>query len=49
MTCQQPSYHDPMRECPQPSFGLISPGSLWARACWHHYGKARRKGWLVKR
>jgi hypothetical protein len=49
MTCQQASYHDPMHWCQQRVYGRISPGSIWTRACYHHFQKAARKGWLVER
>lgn len=45
MTCQQPSYMDPMKWCPQPAYGSISPGEVWSMACYHHFHKAAKKGW----
>jgi hypothetical protein len=49
MTCQQPSFRDPLRLCGQRSYGEVSPGSVWSTACYYHYGRARRRGWLVKK
>lgn len=49
MTCQQPSFRDPLRWCGAPSYGQVSPGSTWTPACFYHYGQAIRRKWLVKR
>ncbi len=49
MKCQQPTTYDQLRVCSQPSYGTISPGALWSEACFYHFNRAVKKGWLGER